>query len=138
MDRVMQDGAFPFLKLQIEAHFLKDGQKIRENDGRVHAEFFHGREHDLGAKVRVSAKIQKRPALPNGPVLRHVAARLTHHPDRRAIDRLAAQRFHHSALEAGFHGRVPGGEKTFKIIPFSNYTIRPRVRKYPPLKIPGH
>ena len=78
-----------------------DEQDVGEEDRRVDAEALDRLQRDLGRRVRVLAELEEAEARAHRAVLRHVAARLPHEPDRRVRRGLAETRVEEAAGTAG-------------------------------------
>ena len=83
-------------EVEPNAHRLERQQKIGKEDGCIHLDAANGLERDFSREIGSSAQIEQRIALAQRAILAHVAACLTHEPDRRGVDRLAATGFEES------------------------------------------
>jgi hypothetical protein len=88
-DRVVDHRTVAGRELDAGAERLQDEQDVGEDDGGVHLEDADGRDRDLGGRLRALAELQEAELGADRPVLRHVAARLSHEPHGRERDGLA-------------------------------------------------
>ena len=88
-DGRVDDRALALGELEGRAHRLERQEDVGEEDRRVHAEL-ERLERDLERELGRLADLEHRVLLAERAVLGHVAARLAHHPDGRAVHGLAA------------------------------------------------
>ncbi len=99
-------GSLTLQVFQFQAQWFDDEQQIRKDDGRIHAQGF-GRMHgDLTDQIRGLAKLQHRYPGAHPAVLLHVAAGLTHQPQRRPGCLLPAAGAHEGRLIKIGRGRL--------------------------------
>src|SRR5690606_9937929 len=80
----VDDRAFAFFERERRAHRLERQEDVREEDGRIDAEPKRLERH-LERELRRLADLEERVFFPERTVLGHVAAGLTHEPNRRHI-----------------------------------------------------
>ena len=91
-DRARDLRAFARLETEADVHRVRHGQDVREQDRRVEAVAVERLQRDLAGELRVHAQLEEAAGLgARRAVLGQVAARLAHHPQRRARRRLAQQ-----------------------------------------------
>ena len=89
-DAVPDARAIAVGERQLETHADERRQNVGEDDGRVEPEGADGLQCDLGGEFGRANDVEDAVSLAQGPVLRHVAPRLAHEPDRCALDRKPA------------------------------------------------
>jgi hypothetical protein len=123
------EDARPLACCEVErrAHRLEREQDVGEQDGGVHAVRLDRLQGDLGREIRLLADLEQRVFFADLAVLRHVAARLTHEPDRRDVYRLAAagteKSIPHVSLEYSYDQRSESPERRHRTVTsfFSGY-----------------
>ena len=91
--RLAELGAFAGLEVEPEPHGIRNGQDVGEQDRRIQRIALERLQRHLAGQIGVAAQIHETAGLGSGlTILGKVAASLAHHPDRRAIHRLASQR----------------------------------------------
>ncbi len=100
-DRLLHDGPDVLDELDVDAHPEHRQHDVREHHRGVDVVAANRLQRHLCTEVRVAHDVEERAPSADFAVLRQRAARLTHEPDRRALDRLAPggaheQRFHSS------------------------------------------
>ncbi len=103
---LMDDRAFASLELKGQSHAFEGQQQVGEDDRCVDVELLRGRDGNLGGELGLLADFEQGVVLADGLILRHIAARLTQEPYRRAIDGTA---------QAGADEAAAGGERGFRI-----------------------
>jgi hypothetical protein len=76
-------------KRDVDPHRGQRDQDIAEQDRCIEPELVDGLERDLAGEIGGPAQIQERGARAHRAISREVTTGLAHHPDRRALDRLA-------------------------------------------------
>src|SRR5579864_6448652 len=84
-----------------KSHDFERQQQVSEDDRGINTQGFSRRNGHIGGDFGLLANLDQRILFADGAVFGHVAARLTHEPDRRAINRLCLASLH----ESGFWGR---------------------------------
>ena len=88
-DRLVDDRAFALDEIERDAERLERQEQIREEDGGVDLDAVDRLQRHLGGQLRLAADVEQGVPLADRAVLGHVASRLAHEPDRRAVDGLA-------------------------------------------------
>ena len=97
-NRAIDYRAVAFLEMQSDFHRDQRQQDVRENYRRIHLEPLDRRDGNFSRQLGPLAHLEKLMLLANAPILRHVAPRLAHQPDRSVTRSLAAARFHHRMI----------------------------------------
>ena len=84
--RLLMRGPSPVGERQLETHADERRQDVGEDDGGVEPKGANGLQRHLGGELGRANDVEDAVLLAQGPVLRHVAPRLAHEPDRRAFD----------------------------------------------------
>ena len=85
-DVVADARAIAIRERQLEAHADERRQNVGKDNGSVEPKSANGLQRHLGRKLRRANDVEDTVPLAQGPVLRHVAPRLAHEPDRCAVD----------------------------------------------------
>ena len=85
----VDDRTFALDEVERNAHRFEREQQVREQDGRVHLDRLDRLHGDLGGELRLAADLKQGVSFAKRAVGGHVAAGLSHEPDRRRIDRFA-------------------------------------------------
>ena len=93
---LLDAGALAGHEVEGDAEGGQGQQQIAEDDGGVHPQGLHGLERHLHRQLRGAAELEQAVLLAEGPVLRHVASRLAHEPDRHTVRRFPPTRFEKS------------------------------------------
>ena len=92
------DGrAFAADEIERDAERRERKEEIGKQDRRIHFDPADRLKRDFGGEIGRSTDIEQRIALAQAPILAHVAARLTHEPDWRCVNRLPSAGFEKSA-----------------------------------------
>src|SRR5262245_33032980 len=81
---------FAFDEVEIEAHRREWKQQVRKKNSGIDVDRVDRLQRDGNRQLRLRDDVEKAITLPERTVLRHVATRLTHEPDRSPVDGLAA------------------------------------------------
>ena len=84
-DRFFDDWAFSGGKMEWQAHDFERQQQVSKNDGGINVQNFRGCDGHFGGEARLLADLDQRMILADRAVFGHVAPRLAHEPDRRAV-----------------------------------------------------
>src|SRR6185436_19963486 len=96
-DRIPDRRPLVLHELDVDPHRLRQEQDVAEDDRGIESgELADRLERDLCGELRGAADVEDRMLEPQRPVFGHVAPRLAHEPDRRAVDRLLAEGFEQS------------------------------------------
>ena len=88
----MEAWAFPRHEMQAQPHRIGNGKNVGEQDGRIQRVAAQRLQGDLTGQLGVAAQAHEIAGFCTGlQVLRQIAPRLPHHPDRRAVDWLTRQ-----------------------------------------------
>ena len=87
-DGVLDLRAFALNEIEGKSHRLERQQQIGKQDGCVHLDAADRLQSDFCGEIGRSTDLEQRMSLAQRPVLRHVAPRLSHEPDR-ALRQLA-------------------------------------------------
>jgi hypothetical protein len=100
-------GTLALGEIQAQAHGVRHGEDVGEQDGRVQVVARQGLQGDLGGQGRRLAQVQEaaRPGTCRA-VFREVAAGLAHQPGRRVAGGLPQQRAQEGIVLEGGHGLV--------------------------------
>ena len=83
---------FSGFKVQPQAHRIRDSQNIRKQNCRIQRKTAQGLQGHFTGQLRIFAQGHKIPGFGAGrPILRQIAPRLAHHPNRCHVYRLAQQ-----------------------------------------------
>ena len=85
-DRSLDHRTDPRLDLKLHAHALQLDDDVAEEHRRVDAQPSHGLQRDLGRDLGITAHLEHRMPVTDGPVLRQAPSGLAHEPDRCVID----------------------------------------------------
>src|SRR5882672_1276704 len=96
-DGIMDRRPLVLHELDLDAHRLGQEQDVAEDDGRVESRELPDRlQRDLGRELGGAADVENAVLLAQRPILGHIATRLSHEPDGRAVDGLPPDRLQES------------------------------------------
>ena len=87
-DRVVDRRPFTLHEIEVQPHRRERDEQIGEENRGVHVDEVHRLQRDGHGQFRVGTDLEEGIALAQRAIVRHVAARLAHEPDRRLVDRL--------------------------------------------------
>ncbi|MNT24314.1 hypothetical protein D3C72_1597810 [compost metagenome] len=103
-DDLLEARAFAAFEVQAQAHGIRDGEDVREQDRRVQRVAVQRLQGDLAGELRVHAQAHEVTGLgAAGAVLRQVAAGLAHHPHRGDVYGLLEQCTQETIVLQGSH-----------------------------------
>ena len=100
-NRLFDPGSLARREVEGQPHDFEGKKQVGKDNGGVDTEDFGGGNGDLGRKFGFLADLNQGMLLANRAIFRHVAAGLTHKPDRRTLDRLGLASTHEERLRGG-------------------------------------